>query len=93
MLLQACPPNLGKIKHDRYEDEEKGQIKNQGDGGARDEFADILYAAQAGRDDTCGSSFKVSWRQFQQVFEHCRSQDGIDAIAGMQHQVLPHPGE
>jgi hypothetical protein len=35
---------------------------------------------------------EVTRRQAEQVLEHLQAQHGIDAVAGMQDQVLPHPG-
>ena len=36
---------------------------------------------------------EIARRQLEQVAEYCGTQYGIDAVAGMQHQVLAHPGQ
>lgn len=36
---------------------------------------------------------EVARRQGEEVFEYGAAEDGIDAVAGMQDEVLAHPGE
>ena len=40
-----------------------------------------------------GAVFEVLHRQAQQVAKHFGAQQRIDPIAGVQHQILPRPGE
>ena len=83
-------PAVGE--HYRQEDEQEREIEDQGDGGTRDEFADGLHAVQAGDQGAGGTVFEVRQRQAQQVAKDLAAEDGVDAVAGVQHEVLAQPG-
>ena len=83
-------PAVGE--HHRQEDEQEGEIEDQRDGGAGDEFADGLDAVQAGDQGAGGAVLEVRQRQAQQVAEDLAAEHGIDAVAGVQDQVLAQPG-
>jgi len=77
-------PAVGE--HHRQEDEQEGEIENQRDGGAGDEFADGLDAVQAGDQGAGGAELEVRQGQTQQVAEDLTAEDGINTVAGMQDQ-------
>ena len=83
-------PAIGE--HHRQEDEQEGEIEDQRDGGAGDEFADGLDAVQAGDQGAGGAELEVRQGQAQQMAEDLAAEDGIDAVAGVQDQVLAQPG-
>jgi hypothetical protein len=58
-------PAVGK--HHREEDEQEGQIEDEGDGGAGNELADGFDPVQAGNQGAGGALFEVRQRQPQQV--------------------------
>lgn len=79
-------PAVGE--HHRQEDEQEGQIEDERDGGAGYELPNGFDPLQP-RDKGAGRAlFEVRQRQAQQVAENLAAEDGVDAVAGMQHKVL-----
>ncbi|TND03623.1 MAG: hypothetical protein FD118_1442 [Rhodocyclaceae bacterium] len=78
-------------EHHGEEDQQEGEIQHQGDGGAGDEFADGLDALQAGDHGAGGALLEPGQGQAQQVAEDLAAEHGVDAVAGVQHQILPQP--
>lgn len=83
-------PAVGK--HHGQKDEQEGKIQHQRDGGAGDEFADGFDAVQTGDQGAGRAVLEIGQRQSEQVPKDLAAQHGIDAIAGMQHEVLAQPG-
>jgi hypothetical protein len=83
-------PAVGE--HHRQEDEQEGQIEDQGDGSAGDELADGFNPVQAGDQGAGGALLEVGRRQPEQVLEDLAAEHGVDAVAGVQHEVLAQPG-
>ena len=81
------------VEHDAEEDQQEREVEYQRDGGAGDEFAYRLDTVQARGDHAGGAMLEVARRQLEQVVEHRRAQHGIHAVAGVQDQVLAHPGK
>ena len=81
------------VEHDAEEDQQERKIEDQRDGSAGNEFADGLDAVQAGGDHAGGAMLEVARRKLEQAVEHRRAQHGIDPVAGVQDQVLAHPGK
>ena len=80
-------------EHDADANEQERAIKNQGDRCTGNKFANGFHAMQTGGNDTRGTMLKVPQGKFKEVVEDIGGEDGIDPIAGMQNQVLPHPTE
>lgn len=82
-------PAIGK--HDREEDEQEGEIEDQGNGSAGDKFPDGLHPVQTGDESAGGTVLEIGQRQTQEVAEDLAAQYGIDAVAGVQDEVLAQP--
>ena len=83
-------PAVGE--HDREEDEQEREVEDEGDGGAGDEFADGFDAVQPCDEGAGGAIFEIGQRQAQEVPEDGTAEDGVDAVAGVQDEVLAQPG-
>lgn len=84
--LSAIPEHHGE------KDEQERQVEQQYDGRPQDEFAHRFDALQPCDQGAGGAVFKIRQRQVQQVTEHLAAQHRIDAVAGVQHEVLAQPG-
>ncbi len=81
----------GVPEHHREEDEQEGKVEDQAHGGAGDELADGLDAVQARHQHAGGAVLEEGQRQAQQVAEDLAAEHGVDAVAGVQHQILAQP--
>jgi len=59
---------------------------------AREEVANGLHAMQPRDDDAGRSLLEVAQRQAQHMTEHLTAEHGVDAVPGVNHQVLAQPG-
>jgi hypothetical protein len=81
----------GIPEHHGQEDQQEGQVEHQADGGAGDELADGFDAVQAGDHGAGLALLEPRQGQAQEVAEDLAAEHGIDAVAGVQHQVLAQP--
>ena len=81
----------GVPEHDGQKHAHEGQVEHQRDGGAGEKFADGFDALQARDQHAGGPLFEVARGQAKQVLEDLQAQHGIDAVAGVQDEILAHP--
>lgn len=65
----------------------KGQVKDQGDGGAETNSRIVSTPCRRATRVPVGRSSKYGGEQAQEVTEDLAAEHGIDAVAGVQHQV------
>ena len=75
-------------EHDGEEHEQERRVEQQARGRAGQELADRLYALQARDQGAGGPGLEIARRQAQQVLERAHAEHRVDAVAGVQHQVL-----
>jgi hypothetical protein len=80
-------------EHHRQEHEQERHVEEQRDRGAADELADGFDAVQARDQRAGGPLLEITQVQPQQVAEDLAAEYRIDAVAGMQDEILPQPGE
>lgn len=79
------------VKHDGEKNQQERYVQDQRDRRAADEFAYALDALQACHHGAGGAVLEIARRQLEQVLEHLGAEHRINAVAGVVHQVLPHP--
>ena len=80
-------------EHHAEADQQERHVEHQRHGCTGDELANVLHAVQPCGDHAGGAVLEVTHRQLQKVVPDRCAEHGIDPIAGVKHQVLPHPGE
>ena len=79
-------------EHHRQKNQQKRAVEQQRHGSAGHKLAYVLNPLQACHQSAGRALFEVGQGQAQQVPKHVLPQHRIDTVAGMQHQVLAHPG-
>ena len=80
-------------EHHRQKHKQERQIQKQRHRRAADELADSLHAVQT-RDQRAGRPLlEIAQMQSHQMAEHLAAEYGVDAVAGMQNEILPQPSQ
>ena len=79
-------------EHHREEDEQERAVEQQRHRRAGDELADLLHPVQPRHQHAGLALLEIRHGQAEQMPEHGLPQHRVHAVAGVQHQVLAHPG-